>query len=318
VAAFTNLSVLVTGETGTGKELVARLIHRLDRRPDKRELVVLDCTTVVPTLSGTEFFGHERGSFTGATSARDGVFALADGGTLFLDEVGELAVGLQAELLRVIQEGAYKRVGGNVWHRTRFRLVAATNRDLIEEERRGAFRRDFYHRIAAWRCHLPSLRERTGDVLPLARHFLARFTPGGSPPDMDRVVQDFLLGREYPGNVRELRQLAEQLAHRHVGPGAITVGEVPPEEWALCAGAETWADGAFEQCLHRALVNGVGLKEITGVARETAIRVALRNAGDNLQQASRALGVTDRALQLRRAARGVALRSSAVAATHRR
>src|ERR1044071_8468534 len=128
VAKFSTSAVLIRGESGTGKELVARLFHTLDGRADKRELVVLDCTTVVPELSGSEFFGHERGAYTGAVGARDGVFALADGGTLFLDEVGELPPRLQAELLRVVQEGTYKRVGGNTWQRTRFRLLCATHR----------------------------------------------------------------------------------------------------------------------------------------------------------------------------------------------
>jgi DNA-binding NtrC family response regulator len=144
IACFTDASVLVTGESGTGKELIARLIHTLDRRPDKRELVVLDCTTVVPELAGSEFFGHERGAFTGAVASRDGAFVLADGGTLFLDEVGELPLPLQGQLLRAVQEHMVKRVGGNTWRRSEFRLVCATNRDLVAEVRRGAFRSDFY------------------------------------------------------------------------------------------------------------------------------------------------------------------------------
>lgn len=125
IARYTDASVLITGESGTGKELIARLIHTLDPRPNKHDLVVSDCTTIVPELSGSEFFGHERGAFTGAVSARDGSFALANGGTLFLDEVGELSLNLQAELLRVTQEGAYKRVGGNTWQKTDFRLQEA-------------------------------------------------------------------------------------------------------------------------------------------------------------------------------------------------
>ena len=148
VARFTDSSVLITGESGTGKELVARLIHALDDREDKGQLVVADCTTVVPTLSGSEFFGHVRGAFTGAAADREGAFGLADGGTLFLDEVGELPLTLQAELLRVVQEGAYKRVGSDRWLTTGFRLVCATNRDLLAEEAQGRFRRDFYYRIA--------------------------------------------------------------------------------------------------------------------------------------------------------------------------
>src|SRR5215468_679021 len=150
VARFTDASVLIMGESGTGKELVARLIHTLDSRADKRELVVLDCTTVVPELSGSEFFGHERGAFTHAVTARDGAFALAENGTLFLDEVGELPLTLQAELLRMVQERTYKRVGGNSWKKVDFRLVCATNRNLQEEKERGVFRLDFYHRIASW------------------------------------------------------------------------------------------------------------------------------------------------------------------------
>ena len=187
--AFADVSVLVTGESGTGKELVARLIHTLDPRPGKRDLVLLDCTTVVPSLSGSEFFGHERGAFTGAVGARDGAFAMADGGTLFLDEVGELPLGLQAELLRVVQEGTYKRVGGNTWRRTRFRLICATNRDLAAEETRGAFRRDFYYRIAAWRCHLPSLRERSAGHPPAGRHFLEPAPARRDAVEFDRPVQ---------------------------------------------------------------------------------------------------------------------------------
>ena len=137
---------------------------------------------MVPSLSGSEFFGHERGAFTGAVSQRTGAFGAADGGTLFLDEVGELPLRLQAELLRVIQEGSYKRVGSNTWNRARFRLICATNRDLAEEEQRGAFRRDFYHRIAAWRCHLPALRDRAGDVVSLAEHFVRRGIPVTARP----------------------------------------------------------------------------------------------------------------------------------------
>jgi hypothetical protein len=152
VARFTDASVLITGESGTGKERVAQLIHELDPRPSKKRLVVLDCSTVVPSLSGSEFFGHERGAFTGAAAAREGAFELADGGTLFLDEVGELPVPLQAELLRVIQEGTFKRVGSNTWRKSTFRLVCATNRDLAAEQARGSFRNDFYYRIAAAPC----------------------------------------------------------------------------------------------------------------------------------------------------------------------
>jgi transcriptional regulator with GAF, ATPase, and Fis domain len=226
VARFTDASVLILGESGTGKELIARLIHTLDPRAKKRDLVVLDCTTIVPELSGSEFFGHERGAFTGALAPRDGAFALADGGTLFLDEVGELPLGLQAQLLRVVQEHSYKRVGDNTWHHTEFRLVCATNKDLLQEVTRGNFRCDLYYRIAGWICRLPSLRERREDILPLVHHFLGELRPDKKLPELDGPVCEYLLKRDYPGNVRDLKQLVTRISHRHVGPGPITVGDI--------------------------------------------------------------------------------------------
>ena len=303
VAHFTEAPVLIVGESGTGKELVARLIHALDARPRKRDLVVLDCTTVVPELSGSEFFGHERGAFTGAVAARDGAFALADGGTLFLDEVGELSLGLQAELLRVVQEHTYKRVGSNAWQRTDFRLQCATNRDLLREEADGRFRRDFYFRIASWTCRLPPLRERVEDILPLARHFLEKVRPGDAP-ELDDEVRELLLGREYPGNVRDLKQLVTQMALRHVGPGPITVGDIPEKERPENgAEAPVWCDPPFEQAIRRALALGAGLKEIGRAAEDAAERLALEAERGNLQRAADRLRITDRALQMRRAAR---------------
>jgi transcriptional regulator with GAF, ATPase, and Fis domain len=300
VAAFTDASVLLLGESGTGKEEVARLIHALDARPERQELVTLDCTTVVPELSGSEFFGHERGAFTGAVGAREGAFALADGGTLFLDEVGELPLGLQAQLLRVVQERTYKRVGGNSWQRANFRLVCATNRELSDEVSRGQFRRDFFHRIASWVCRLPPLRERPEDILPLAHHFLRQLRPD-VPLELDAPVREYLLKRDYPGNVRELRQLVGRLCKRHVGTGPITVGDIPPDELPPAEGLGDWQDASFAQAIRRALALGAGLKEIGRIASDTAIRLAIADEQGNLQRAARRLGVTDRALQLRKA-----------------
>ena len=208
IARFTDASVLITGESGTGKELVAHLIHTLDPRRQKRELVVVDCTTIVPELSGSEFYGHERGAFTGAASVRDGAFALADGGTLFLDEIGELPAGLQSQLLRVVQEHTYKRVGSNRWQHTDFRLVCATNKDLFQAVTEGEFRHDLYYRMANWVCKLPPLRERSEDILHLTRYFLRELQPGKEPPELDEPVRNYLFERDYPGNVRELKQLA--------------------------------------------------------------------------------------------------------------
>ena len=304
VARFTSASVLITGESGTGKELVARLIHDLDSRPGKRDFVILDCATVVPSLSGSEFFGHERGAFTGAIAPRVGAFELADGGTLFLDEVGELPVPLQAELLRVVQEQTFKRVGSNVWRQANFRLLCATNRDLVREQREGKFRSDLYYRIAGWTLRLPSLRERINDVLPLFEHFYRQVRPDVKVSALDTAVRDLLIRRSYPGNVRDLRGLAFRVCHRHVGNGPVTIGDVPRDERPDAeVGIDSWCDDSFERCIRRGLGLGVTLRDISSAATETAIRVAIAEESGNLQRAARKLGVTDRALQMRRASR---------------
>ena len=310
-ARFADAPVLLIGESGTGKELLARLIHLADARADKRssspDLVTVDCSTIVPELSGSEFFGHEKGAFTGAIATRDGAFAAADGGTLFLDEVGELPLSLQVQLLRVVQEKTYKRVGGNVWQTTDFRLVSATNRDVAELVTRGQFRLDLYHRLAGWVFRLPPLRERRDDILPLAAHFLKASLPGTEPPDFDESVRAYLVNREYPGNIRELRQLINRVAHRHVGPGPITAGDIPPEDRPSDGQLPLpWPDERLDQVIEDALSRGVGLKEIGNATAEAAIRLALRSESGNLQRAAKRLGVTDRALQMRRASRRTA------------
>ncbi len=304
LACFTDSPAMITGATGTGKELVARLIHTLDRRTDKGDLVTLDCTTIVPELSGSEFFGHRRGAFTSAVAAREGAFALADGGTLFLDEVGELPPGLQAELLRAVQEKTYKRVGGSRWRRTDFRLISATHRDLHQGIAEATFRRDFYYRIASWKIRLPALDERREDIPLLVRHFLGETFAEGEVPELDPAVLDFLLARDYPGNVRDLRQLVLLLGRRHVGEGPITVGDLPEDERPDPEELEAdWRGPRFETAVRRALAAGAGLKEISNAAAEAAVEIAVQDEGGNLKRAARKLGVTDRALQMRRAAR---------------
>jgi transcriptional regulator with GAF, ATPase, and Fis domain len=304
VARYTDAPILITGETGTGKELLARLVHTLDLRRSKRDLIVLDCATIMPELSGSEFFGHERGAFTGAMTARDGAFALADGGTLFLDEVGELPPTLQTQLLRVIQEHTYKRVGSNTWQHTDFRLVSATNRDLVSADSPVYFRRDLYYRIASWTCQVPPLRERASDIILLAQHCAKQLAPDRSTPDFDAAVQDYLLNRDYPGNIRDLKQLVSRLMYRHVGPGPITLGDIPETErlWREPNAVPLHAI-SFEAAVRHALDHGAGLKDIRAAAENTAIRLALADEAENVPRAARKLGVTDRTLQLRRASR---------------
>jgi transcriptional regulator with GAF, ATPase, and Fis domain len=301
-ARFTSAPVLLMGESGTGKELAARLIHEFDPTPKKADFVLLDCTTTVPELSGSEFFGHERGAFTGAVAQREGAFALANGGTLFLDEIGELPMPLQAQLLRVIQEGTYKRVGGNTWQQTEFRLVCATNRNLQESVRQGTFRSDLYFRIASMVHTLPPLRERTEDILPLVRHFMREQRPDETPPELDVATQDYFLHHDYQGNVRELKQRVARLMLRYVGGGLLSVGNIPPEERPTPDDPpHDWQDGSLDRVIRRAVALGTGLKEISRSVEDLAVRIAVADADGNLQQAAQALGVTDRALQMRRA-----------------
>jgi transcriptional regulator with GAF, ATPase, and Fis domain len=306
-ARFSSTPILLIGESGTGKELLARLVHSVDSRHGDgtlgRDIVTVDCSTLAPELSGSELFGHERGAFTGAVTSREGAFALADGGTLFLDEIGELPLGLQAQLLRAVQEKTYKRVGGNVWQTSDFRLVCATNRDLAELVRRGQFRLDLYHRLAGWVLRTPPLRERRDDIIPLATHFLRKAWVSDGVPQFDSASRHYLLNRSYPGNVRELIQLVQRIAHLHVGTGAISAGDIPEEDRP--PGGEitrAWPDENLERALADAITMGVTLKEISQVTTDTAIRIAIRSENGNLQRAARLLGVTDRALQLRRAA----------------
>jgi DNA-binding NtrC family response regulator len=300
IARFSDVDVLMTGESGTGKELIAQLIHTLDARAAKGELIVVDCTTIVPSLSGSELFGHERGAFTGAVAARDGAFALADGGTLFLDEVGELPPTLQAELLRVVQEGTYKRVGSNRWEQARFRLVCATNRDLAGAVAGGRFRGDLYFRLAAATIQLPPLRERPEDVLQLARFFLG--ADDEEPPELSEPVRDLLQTRDYPGNVRDLKQLMSRIRLRHVGPGPVTAGDVPPSERPGRASRTDWRDD-LARPVTTAVALGVPLRELLDAAREAAISAAVLHAEGSLRRAAGRLGVSDRTLQMHRARR---------------
>ncbi len=205
-----DVSVLITGETGTGKELVARIVHRLSQRA-RRDLVALDCSAVAPGTLESELFGHERGAFTGAEAQRVGVFELADGGTLFLDEIANLPLDAQAKLLRVLQEREFRRLGGSRLVRTDFRLITATNADLAATVRRGAFRDDLFHRLKVVRLHLPPLRERREDVALLVSHFITRKRQR-LRRRVCRVTHgalDQLCAYDWPGNVRELENVVE-------------------------------------------------------------------------------------------------------------
>jgi len=209
--AATDATVLVTGETGTGKELIARSIHEASGRKDK-PLVRVNCAAIPGTLMESEFFGHERGAFTGATTRREGRFALADSGTIFLDEVGELPFDLQAKLLRVLQEGEFEPLGGTRTRKVNVRVVAATNRDLGAMVAEGKFREDLFYRLNVFPVRVPSLRERGADIVLLARAFVERLARRMGRrieplhPDQIRRLQEY----HWPGNVRELQNVIER------------------------------------------------------------------------------------------------------------
>jgi transcriptional regulator with GAF, ATPase, and Fis domain len=300
-ARFGSGPILLLGETGTGKELAARVAHAVG--PRAGHLVVVDCTTIVPTLSGSELFGHERGAFTGAMSMRTGAFAAANGGTLLLDEIGELPLALQPELLRVIQEGTFKRVGADTWQHADFRLICATNRLLEDEVAAGRFRADFYYRIAASTIRLPPLRERAEDVVGLFKGFLAEACGRTDPVELTPAVTAAVQDRDYPGNLRDLRQLAGRVAARHVGPGPVTPGDLPPGDRPAHPVSRTVDYSSFAELIRAQLRQGKTLKELREHVADVAVSTALEEAGGSVRAAAARLGITDRALHLRRAQR---------------
>jgi anaerobic nitric oxide reductase transcription regulator len=230
LAGPTELCVLIQGETGTGKELVAQALHAASARA-KRPLVSINCAALPDNLVESELFGHVRGAFTGAVGDRRGKFELADGGTLFLDEVAELPLQVQAKLLRVLQGGHLQRLGSDREHRVDVRVIAASNRNLADEVRAGRLRADFYHRLSVYPLQVPPLRERGRDVLPIGGFFLeeARSRMGLGAVRLDAGAQAALLAYDWPGNVRELEHLLGRSVVKALGrhaqrPRILTLG----------------------------------------------------------------------------------------------
>lgn len=221
--ATRNTSVLITGETGVGKELVALAIHKLSRRKES-PFVTLDCTTLTPELAESELFGHEAGAFTGAVKKREGLFAAANTGTIFIDEISLLSLPLQVKLLRVLESGMFRLVGSTSYNETDVRLVSATNEPLKELVEKGRFRADLFYRLNVFGIEVPPLSEGLEGVLGLTRHLLARL----GAPDVSLSSQAFLVLQRYswPGNVRELEHALEHALVLHEG-GKINVKDLP-------------------------------------------------------------------------------------------
>ncbi|MDR4470904.1 MAG: sigma 54-interacting transcriptional regulator, partial [Nitrospira sp.] len=224
--APTDSTVLITGETGTGKELIARAIHNLSSRKDK-PLVKVNCAAIPAGLIESEFFGHEKGAFTGALTKKMGRFEVADKGTIFLDEIGELPLDLQSKLLRVLQEGEFERVGGTQTFKVNVRVIAATNRNLEQLSRSGHYRPDLYYRLNVFPVHLPALREREGDIPLLAQYFVRKFA-ANLGKKIDRIPERMIAAlqrNQWPGNIRELEHVIERAVILSEGP------ELEPIDW---------------------------------------------------------------------------------------
>jgi transcriptional regulator with GAF, ATPase, and Fis domain len=237
--AATSATVLLLGETGTGKGVAARLVQRASRRRDA-PWVSVDCASLPATLVESELFGRERGAYTDARSTQAGRFELAHGGTIFLDEIGELALEAQAKLLRILQDGEFERLGSPRTIRVDVRLIAATNRNLLEEVRAGRFRRDLYYRLSVFPITMPPLRARRSDIAPLVRHLVQRLSRkhGRSITAIPPPVFDTLLAYDWPGNVRELENVLER--------AIITTPDATlrlAEPLAAAAAADPWAGG---------------------------------------------------------------------------
>lgn len=316
--APTDLSVLIEGETGTGKELVAQSIHKNSARADG-PFVVFDCSAVASNLIESDLFGHERGAFTGAHAAKLGLIELARGGTLFFDEVGELPLRLQVKLLRAVEERAVRRVGGVDPRPVDVRYVSATNRDLEQEVEAGRFRRDLYFRLAGATLYIPSLRERLDEILPLAERFVADAAAGLGRPAV-RLSQDahaWLVQHEWPGNVRELRSACERavllcedgvLRGGHFqGPTRVRPASrsAPPPVPADDTGADNDNDSEGEGddrasatapgFADRASMPEAARREVEVIERRR-ILAALEQAGGNQTRAAALLGISRRTL----------------------
>ena len=308
LVAGSDLTVLITGETGVGKELVAQAIHQQSARADK-PMISLNCAALPDTLVESELFGHVRGAFTGAVGERRGKFELANGGTLFLDEVGELSLSVQAKLLRVLQSGQLQRLGSDQEHQVDVRLIAATNRDLAEEVRAGRYRADVYHRLSVYPLRVPALRERGRDVLLLSGYFLEqnRSRMGLNSLRLSSDAQAALLAYTWPGNVRELEHLIGRSSLRALGQHPERPKILTLEASDLDLPGASPAPAPLAQSTSDAAPVAVGdLRQALDLYQRQLIEACLVRHQHNWASAARELGL-DRA-NLSRLARRLGLR----------
>jgi len=282
VAAF-DTTVLITGESGTGKELIANAIHYNSPRKD-RELVVINCGAIPAELLESELFGHKKGSFTGAAADKAGLFETASGGTIFLDEIGEMPQKLQVKLLRALQEGEIRRVGENITRKVDVRIIAATNRDLQEDVAKERFRRDLYYRLNVVPIVIPPLRSRKEDILPLARHFLEKYSGEMNKGNIDLSpgANKLLLSFFWPGNVRELQNTIERALALSGDSPVLTEAHFPQLKEKIDGSAQIEGKGS--------------LREKLQATEKLVIKSALSKTGGNVTEAAKELDLTRQTL----------------------
>jgi DNA-binding NtrC family response regulator len=280
IVAPTSAAVMITGETGTGKELVAREIQRLSKRRDK-PFIRLNCAALPDGLIESELFGHERGAFTGAMRMRKGKFELADGGTILLDEVGEIGTQMQAKILRVLQEKEFERIGAHQTQKVDVRIITTTNKDLVEETRAGRFREDLFYRLHVFPIDLPPLRERKEDIPLLIEHFIQRYRQlcNSRVCGIGDEALAILMKHGWPGNVRDLENCIER---------ALIIGQGP-----MIAGDEIIPPAGIERRRELRLDPGISLREM----EKMLVLKTLESVGWNRTLAARRLGVSTRTLR---------------------
>lgn len=294
-------SIMIQGESGSGKNVLARHIHRMSPRRDKPILEV-SCAAIPDSLMESELLGHEKGAFTDAKNTRKGVFELADGGTVVLDEIGEMKLELQAKLLHVLEERRLRRVGGSREIFVDVRVIGLTNRDLVDMVQRKEFRQDLYYRLNVFPLTVPPLRQRPDDILPLANNFLATMLPrfGKDIEGFSREAENHLLTYSWPGNVRELKNVIERALilekEKLIQPSSLIlrpVGEVP-----MAGPHEHGSDLAVPQSDTQLPDSGTGIRPLEEMERDLVIK-AMAAAGDNQTRAAELLGVTRDQLRYR-------------------
>jgi transcriptional regulator with PAS, ATPase and Fis domain len=315
-SALSDLPVLITGETGTGKELLVNAIHRLDRKRSRGPLVAVNCGAITAGVAESELFGHRRGAFTGAERHRKGLIRAADGGILFLDEIGDLDAGLQSKLLRVLQENRVLGVGEDRELPVDVRVIAATNRDLEGMVARGEFRHDLFHRLHILSVYIPALRQRTADLEPLVKHFLEKHSnlSAGKRPSVDPEFIEALAQLELPGNAREVENLVRRALVSKMTDSPLNLSDLPPEILGMLAepkietlrhndrsltdhASQLRSSTDYDESLFRLLqLNQGSLARTMEECERSLIVTALEHSHGNQSSVAKLLGITPRSV----------------------